>query len=95
MIEKIRPVATRLRQDCLCLEEQTRALMRHSAFNSLCKSDNPDEPSWVPNKELFVGQHGEMKAQIMLAVRHLEDARTRLGKLCQYSAGLEGRSIDP
>ena len=33
----------------------------------------------------FKGQHEEVKAQIMLAVRHLEDARMRLGKVIQYS----------
>ena len=28
---------------------------------------------------------GEMKANIMLAVRHTEDAGMRLGKVCQYA----------
>ena len=28
---------------------------------------------------------GEVKAQAMLAVRHIEDARMRLGKVIQYS----------
>ena len=30
---------------------------------------------------------GEAAAQAMLAVRHLEDARMRLGKVIQYTAG--------
>lgn len=30
---------------------------------------------------------GETKAQAMLAVRHLEDARMRLGKVIQYGIG--------
>ena len=32
-------------------------------------------------------QHGEMKANIMLAYRHLEDARMRLGKVVQAFDG--------
>ena len=38
-------------------------------------------------KELFPGQHGEMKANLMLAYRHLEDARMRLGKVMQQIQG--------
>lgn len=34
-------------------------------------------------------QHGEMKANIMLSYRHLEDARMRLGKVIQ---AFEGKS---
>ena len=30
---------------------------------------------------------GEARAQTMLAVRHLEDARMRLGKVLQYGCG--------
>ncbi len=41
--------------------------------------------------ENYVGQHGEMKANIMLAYRHLEDARMRVGKILQ-AAG-DGISI--
>ena len=36
-------------------------------------------------EQSFPGQHSEMQANIMLSVRHLEDARMRLGKLIQYS----------
>jgi len=32
--------------------------------------------------------HGEAAAQAMLAVRHLEDARMRIGKVIQHTAGL-------
>lgn len=35
--------------------------------------------------EVFRGQHDEMKENAMLALRHLEDARMRLGKVIQYS----------
>ena len=41
--------------------------------------------------EGYVGQHGEMIANIMLAYRHLEDARMRVGKILQ-AAG-DGVSI--
>ncbi len=42
-------------------------------------------------QEKYVGQHGEMKANIMLAYRHLEDARMRIGKILQ--AADDGVSI--
>ena len=35
--------------------------------------------------ESFEGQRGEQKGQAMLAVRHLEDARMRLGKVIQFN----------
>lgn len=39
----------------------------------------------------FHGQHGEMIAQSMLAVRAIEEARMRLGKVLQYAG--DGVSI--
>ncbi len=36
-------------------------------------------------EERYPGQHKEMRAHIDLAVRHLEDARMRLGKVKQYA----------
>ncbi len=39
----------------------------------------------------YPGQHGEMIAQSMLAVRALEEARMRLGKVLQYAG--DGTSI--
>lgn len=41
--------------------------------------------------ENYVGQHSEMMANIMLAYRHLEDARMRVGKILQ--AADDGVSI--
>lgn len=41
--------------------------------------------------EDYAGQHAEMLANIMLAYRHLEDARMRIGKILQ-AAG-DGVSI--
>jgi hypothetical protein len=60
-----------LRSDCKYMESVARDLMKSKVFISFA--------------ETFEGQHDEMKAQIMLAVRHLEDARMRLGKVLQYS----------
>lgn len=34
--------------------------------------------------ETIRGQHAEVKANLMLAIRHLEDARMRCGKVLQY-----------
>ena len=42
-------------------------------------------------EQSYDGQHGEMTANIMLAYRHLEDARMRIGKVLQ-AAG-DGVSI--
>ncbi len=43
------------------------------------------------SEEGYVGQQGEMIANVMLAYRHLEDARMRVGKILQ-AAG-DGVSI--
>lgn len=42
-------------------------------------------------KKDFSGDEAEMKANIMLAYRHLEDARMRLGKVVQAQDG--GKSV--
>jgi len=36
-------------------------------------------------EQKFINQHNEIKAQTMLAVRHIEDARMRIGKMLQYA----------
>lgn len=54
--------------------ERVKELMNHVAFT---------EPK-VEGRD-----HGEMKANIMIAYRHLEDARMRLGKAIQaYDGGV-------
>ncbi len=63
-------VAKLLRERSLDLEDRVRDLMKHPFF---AKAQDRD------------GQHGEVGANIMLSVRHLEDARMRLGKVCQYA----------
>ena len=47
-------------------------LKKHNVFDNRL---NPEE------------NHGEMRANIMLAYRHLEDARMRLGKAIQHLEG--------
>ena len=66
----IQEVAGDLRTECLDTEERVRLLKKHGVFQG---------------EQVFEGQHGEMIANIMLSVRHLEDARMRLGKVCQYA----------
>jgi len=77
MEESMKDACNRLRADAKKVETQTRALMEHSRFK---------------DPENFKGQHSEVKASIMLAVRHLEDARMRLGKAIQYSTA-DGVSV--
>jgi len=60
-----------LRQEIKRLESVARSLMRHSDV--------------LGAPDCFPGQRGEMKANIMLTVRHLEDARMRVGKVLQYA----------
>ena len=59
-----------LRAECKETEMRVRELTKADVF-------------W--GEEAFEGQHGEMGAHVMLAVRHLEDARMRLGKAIQYA----------
>lgn len=59
-----------LRKQAKRIEYYTRSLMNDSRFKG---------------EQKFPNQHGEMKANIMLAVRHLEDARMRFGKVLQYA----------
>lgn len=58
-----------LRSEILTLEKMARLIKDHSTLKG---------------EQKFPGQHGEMIAQSMLAVRHLEDARMRIGKVLQY-----------
>lgn len=68
--EKIIHACRELRTQFGALESATRDLMNHEDL----KED-----------QSFACQHQEMKANVMLAVRHLEDARMRLGKVIQWA----------
>jgi len=50
------------------------AILRHSLNNEIYNGE-----------QKYKNQHGEMKAQTMLAIRHIEDARMRIGKILQYA----------
>jgi len=72
----IKEICDKLRVDIKGVGDLTHALLTHSAFDE---------------KENYIDQHAETKANIMLAYRHLEDARMRVGKILQ-AAG-DGVSI--
>jgi hypothetical protein len=57
-------------------EKRLRAVKNHSLFYG---------------EQTYGGQHKEMLDQLMLAVRHIEDARMRCGKVLQFSG--DGVSI--
>lgn len=69
-LEDLKPLCDRLRGELLAIEKTVRALKAREDFQG---------------EDAFPGQHGEMIAQSMLAVRHLEDARMRIGKVLQYA----------
>jgi hypothetical protein len=52
--------------------KEIKSLMNHSDFKG---------------EQVFLGQHDEMQANMMLSFRHLEDARMRLGKVMQQIQG--------
>lgn len=62
-----------LRNEIQDLAIEVRKLMEHGYF--------------VPGRERFSGQRSEMKVQIRLAYRHLEDARMRLLWVQQIQGG--------
>lgn len=65
-----------IRSEVKKIEKYTRSLLNDKTYR---------------NEQSFCGQHEEMKAQTMLAVRALEEARMRIGKVLQYSG--DGVSI--
>ncbi len=76
MEEAIKSTCDRIREKLKLLEIDARSIKEHSDF----KGD-----------QSYPGQHGEMIAQSMLAVRALEEASMRLGKVLQYAG--DGVSI--
>jgi len=76
MEEKLKEICDKLREDIKDAGEVTRSLMSHSDLKG---------------EERYPNQHSEMKANIMLTYRHLEDARMRVGKILQ--AADDGVSI--
>jgi len=76
MEEELKSICDRLREDIKEIGVTAKGLMRHSDFDG---------------EQSYEGQHPEMRANIMLAYRHREDARMRVGKILQ-AAG-DGVSI--
>ncbi len=74
----IKDLCFREREKIEELKKQVFALQQHDTFG---------------NEQSSQYQHSEMKANIMLAYRHLEDARMRLGKVVQAYDG--GKSVYP
>ena len=71
MEETLEDLCNSLRTELKVIEDKVRAMKRRSEFNH--KPEN------------YPGQHDEMINQSILSVRHIEDARMRLGKVLQYS----------
>ena len=76
MPEELKKTCDRLRENIKDIGCMAKGLMQHPDFDA---------------EQAYVGQHGEMRANIMLTYRHLEDARMRVGKILQ-AAG-DGVSI--
>lgn len=76
MEEAIKDLCDRLRSMLRDLEIQARGIKEHGDMK---------------DSDVYPGQHGEMIAQSMLAVRAIEEARMRLGKVLQYAGN--GASI--
>lgn len=72
MGETLRSVCDRLRAQLLAVELEARTIIRHPDL------DAPAQPG---------ASHGEARAQSVLAYRHIEDARMRLGKVLQHFDG--------
>lgn len=70
MGESLKQLCDRLRAELLVIENQARTIIRHPDL------DIPSPPG---------ASFGEARASSMLAVRHLEDARMRLGKVLQWA----------
>ena len=75
MEESIKDICSRLRGQILDVGITTREMMNHSEFDTAKAPAPSDSP------------HAEMRANLMLAYRHLEDARMRLGKVLQARDG--------
>ena len=69
--------------------QSLRAILENNKRFAMSLMEHPD----FQNEQNSKNQHGEMKANIMLTYRHLEDARMRMGKAIQAYDG--GKSCYP
>lgn len=90
MEETLQAKCERLRASLRGIEIEVRTIREHSTF-SVWHEVGPLGSIPKGSPEAFPGQHDEMIAQAMLAVRYIEAARMRLGKVLQYSG--DGVSI--
>lgn len=99
IVKSLKETCDDLRRELKGVEDALRALMLHRESPS-SRSENTsrgevfiDPRTYVPLsgavngqfKERFPGQAAEIGEQTMLAVRHVEDARMRIGKILQYA----------
>lgn len=64
---------------CYALREELKKI-ETSTKEALDNREFKEEQEWI-------GQHGDMKANLTLAFRHIEDARMRIGKAIQARDG--------
>ena len=74
-MDEFKECCFKLREEIELTKSTVLGLKKHEVFNQ---------------EQTAAEQHGEMKANIMLSFRHLEDARMRLGKAVQ---AIEGKSV--
>lgn len=74
-MDEIKECCFKLREEIESTKATVLELKKHEVFSG---------------EQTAEGQHGEMKANIMLSFRHLEDARMRLGKVVQ---AIDGKSV--
>jgi hypothetical protein len=78
---KTKPMPPKTLEECLTdMRRRLKELEMEARSIVKCDDLNPDH-----RPQTFEGQCNEQKAQAMLAVRHIEDARMRLGKVIQYN----------
>jgi predicted AlkP superfamily phosphohydrolase/phosphomutase len=70
MGEALEQLAERLREELKTIEDELRQSMSDRRYSG---------------EQAYPGQHSDMKAQTMLAIGHIEDARMRCGKILQYA----------
>jgi len=78
-----------IRSDIELIKKKCANTMEHPEFDFVLSEHTP--PTTRP-KSVF-SNHSEMRANLMLAYRHLEDARMRIGKVLQAYDG--GQSVYP
>ena len=72
MEEHFEELCNELRKEIKETGDKVKALLAHPEFK---------------NEQAYLNMHSEMKANIMLSYRHLEDARMRVGKIMQALQG--------